>query len=329
MPANLPPFGVSLVSFGSPDPTNNVGSLAAATTAYSVITPDKFTQNSRLAALNDTYNITLALLGFDRVNKGYTIGISTPASSDQVVTTGEGILMRIAQPLPTGMADAIAVAVFLQKGSADPQMVDYAYIDPFTDFSFLLMTEPLRSAFTVPQATLAAATATRQIGSRTGARVIYTPFTPTTGGVRRNHKFTKTDYRPDDSPDSQIPVGTGTDLEFSVYTDDLEILAQAIGGDFTEFTDTDSSVVQQLYSNMYSTVANIDGNRALKVLDPPNNLGVENNNLYLGNVVSNVQDFTEGRLKTEAATVNYLLSAANLDRMLAPFRTGIRWSRRA
>lgn len=329
MPATLPPLGVDQVSFGKPDPTASVPSLAAATVSVSVVTPDVFSKNSSLLPLNGSYKITTALMGFDMTNRGYTLGISSAQSATVSPTLGDGILIRIDSPYPAGMENAIAAAIWVQQGSADPQLTSFGFIDPFTDFSYLLMSRPLRSALMADQAVLGAATATTDLGDRDAKQVIYTDFIPTTRGVRRNHRFTKVPYAPDDSVDSDVITAHGTDMAFSCYTDSLELLAQAIAGDYVQFTDTDSSIVTQLESNLYATTSNVEGNRPLRVLSPPNNLGEEVTTLYVGNVAVNSDDFTEQRLKTEAGTVDFLLKAANFDRLLTPMRTGIRWSRRA
>lgn len=330
MPSNAPSFGVPSVSFSTVDTATSIPSLAAATVTAAALTPTSYNRNSVLAPLSNTgYKVAVALLGFDVINNGYTFNIASPLSSTVTPTVGQGILINIANPLPANMTGAIAAAIFIQKGTASPQLAEFAYIDAIggTQFTHLLMNEPLGSAPQVSSALLAAATSTALLGSRAPKGVLYTPFTPTTRGVKFNRKAIKVPVSPDNGPDYEIVTVRSTDLQFSVLADSLTFLSQALGGDTWTFTDTDSTIVDQMQSDMYAVVANVQGNRPLLIQMPPDHQGKVINRLHMGNLVINQAEFTESRLKNEAFALDFNLQAAALDALMVSMFAGISWAR--
>ena len=329
MPSKAPTFGVPVMYFGLVDEPTAIGSLAATTIAYSVITPSKYRKSSVKKKLSGTYNITLALLGYDIVNKGFTIGISSPASANQVVTSGQGVLCRITSAnFATNMANAIAVAVFVKKGNGNPRMANFSYIDPDTDWSFLVTHEPLAAAVSETQTVLGAATPTDQTGSRVAKGVLYTKKGPTTGGVRFIHRQEQVNVSPDDSTDYTAPTARATDVEFSLMSNAIVDLADIMNGDSVTYTDTNGDTVEQGDNmDIQSIISQLTGNFAIKALQPPDKRGNQVTRLLMGNLITSSSEFTEDYQKSQQFRLDMRLNAASIDELTGAVGTGVLHSR--
>ena len=332
MPSLAPTLGVPKVQLSTVDSTTTVGSLAAATIAYSVLAPTKFRHASSKIPLNGTYKVTIALVGYDIVNRGFTIAISSPQSVGQVVPLGSGILIRIAQPFATSaaganMENAIAVAIFLSKGSGNPRLANFGYIDPDNDFSYLAMYEPLLAAPNDTQATLGAATVTDTFGSRDPKAVVYSNPFRTVGGVRKTHRQEAVRVDQDDAPAYDSPVARAVDLEFSVLSNSLLDLAQLSGGDYQTYLDTNGDTVELADTEIQAITSQLTGNKAIKVLYAPDKLGHQATELFMGNVDVSNAEFVENYQKTEQFRLDQKLVGAPIDGLTGAVGSGISYNR--
>jgi hypothetical protein len=326
MPSDIPGLGVGTIYVQEDTTSGSLPSLAAATIGAAALTPTRFVRSSNLRPVggNGTYKVAVASFGIDRVNGGYTFGIASAVSSGVTPTAGQGINVRIASSEYAALTNvdlAVGFAIFLQKGSASPQLLNIGIVDTSQDFSFLVMTEANPAAAKVSTANLAAATVTTQDGSRAPGGVNFVKHR-TSGGVRRRHRATTVPYTPDDSVDSTLTTARAVDLEFNVLSDGLDDLMLAQGGDFVIYTDTNSQVVSQGAADLYTTTCNISGNKAIKYDMANRTDGSHITCLHIGNVVNNQQEWTEERRKNEASTIPYLLSATSIDRLLVGIQTG-------
>lgn len=328
MSSQVPTFGVPVVSIAADDPDTTLPSLSTATIAASVLTPNRYNRQSINRPLNGSYKAILACFGVDQENGGYTFGIGSTITATLTPTLGQGILVRIAAGgfgALTGIGGSLAIAMFLKKGAADPQLTSYGIFDATQDFSFLLMEEALPSSPRFTAAALATPPGTEdpRAGSREPIGVLFNSLGTTTKGVRFRHKTTTVTVSPDDTVDYPVVTARATDVEFSVLNTELDILMQANGGNFVEFTDTNDNVVQQGASDLYTTAANIRGNQAIMVDMPPNAAGSYISRLHIGNVISNSAEYTEEYLKDAAPSTPLTLVGASLDKLLVPMFNGI------
>lgn len=329
MPSQQPVFGVPTV-FVSEDDTTQLTTMAAVTTAASAVTPSKYTNTQGGKKLSGSYKIAVAPFGRDIVNFGYTFGIPTAFQGMAVsITSGQGLLIRIATGAKPGfMSKTIAMAVFLQKGSADPWLAGYAFIDNSADFAYLQMTEPGADVPTFTTTQLSAGTVVSPSGSRDPYGVTYRKITPTTGGVRFTHRRQKVQVSPDQTLDYEAPTAAATDISFRAYRQGIEDVTYSIGGNFTSFTDTNSDLVELGESDLYTTAAAVEGNRAIKIVMPRQPGGLQQQRLYIGNLTVNSADVTEEYLKTAQAALDFNFTAASYDDLLVPFNTGLFYTRR-
>lgn len=329
MSSIAPTFGVPGVAFSYID-TVTTPSLSAATIAYSIVTPNANTyrKNSTMPKLSGTYKVIVALMGLDDVNRGYGIAESSALSATQTVAAGQGILVNIAT-LPANMAGAVVATIWLQKGSADPKMAAFGFIDPGTQFSCLLMNEPWATAPSAPTAVLIDdAQTNRLLLNRTPKNATYGDYLETTRGVSFNKKTTKIQVAPDSGADYTVTTVRSTDLAFAVMSNDLGSLAQVEAGDTWTFIDSDSTVVDQSQFDLVAIANTIQGNMPLKVVMPPDDRGTVIYELHLGNVQVNTSDFSIKMLKNEPFAIDVLQEAAPLDALTRSMMNGIRWGRR-
>jgi hypothetical protein len=284
--------------------------------------PTKYTNNStrpQLAA--GSYKVQLAPLLFDPLG-GYTFGKATPvASSATTLSAGNGLLIRIAQPWTgfTTLANAIAMCVFIQKGSADPALVDYAFIDAANDFSFMEMEYADAAAPTFQGTFLAGTTTdTTNVGSvRAGECVKYTRMFPTTKGVHYNYGSDGFDTDFDHAPKFTQPTTRSCELNFKLAVNDLASLGLAIGGDYTAYTDSSNSLnYEQLNSNIYSVGNQLKGNSVIYIIEAKQVGGRTPKTLMLGNTLTNSKGFTLDRVKDANAEIDFTCSPAAYDTLL-------------
>lgn len=319
MPKKQSPYGVSRVQLGLKDltvtvPALNATEIIGSSTAATVNRPG--TVRPKLTA--GDYNFWVALMGYDDVNGGYSLARSTATPEDPVtVDSGDFLELYLASPLPSNMGKAIAAAVFLQAGSEDPKMVDWAYIDASREFSWLVTTLGGDNANSIPEATLVGTGETEITGTRTPKGVDWGARLSTTGGVRFRHPKETFTEEPDDSQDFPVAIGSATNVEFSLRGRDLVNLCRSLGYDYVKFTNTASKVIEQASGDLYDIVSQLVGNGAIKVTRPRAGVGGRlETRLFLGNVHANISEVVEDEQKKQSARLDYVLTAANLDYLL-------------
>lgn len=306
--------GVAEVEISQDDPTV-VGSLAAVTMSAALDTPIEFAAKSANKVLSsaETYKVAVGLVGRQSTGKGYTVGITTPLSAALTPAAGQGLKIKILNTdFVNGFNKAITVAIFLQTGSADPQIAGFAYIDPAEDFVYEVFTKPLKKAPSFTSAILTAATANRILGTRSALGVTYEAITPTTGGVRLIHRTSKVTIRPDNVPDFDVVTTRATDIQFSALVADNRHLAGAFGTNYVKFSDG-GQTIEQSESDLVSAIASLNGNRAIRLFMPPDANGDSTIRLYMGNLDINQQDVTENTSKTDQLQIDFNLQAAGVD----------------
>ncbi len=94
----------------------------------------------------DTYAVTLALVGTDPVNGGYTVGKALGAVTGKTIASvGHGLYMNVANNLwPSGFDNAICAAVFLKINAAKYQLAAFTFIDNQYDYNHMIIAKPLR-----------------------------------------------------------------------------------------------------------------------------------------------------------------------------------------
>jgi len=327
--------GVPVVGVGKPDltaalPTSTFGALTTVTAAAKTPVAGSFVKNDGCKLLSGTYTVSISLIGYDNANTGYTVTPCPAFSSAVTPTSGQGILVRLPQAdFLTGMAEAFACAVWVQKGSANAQLARFAYLNPQHDFSCLVMYEPLATVPFIDPVLLQATTANTStyLGSRAPYAITFPSYTPTTGGVKLSHKTTKVNFKPDDTVDYDRVTARATTLKFSVMSNQPAIVANAIGGNTWQYVDTDSTTVTEVESDLYAVSINDAGNLPISVIYPADNQGNVTYGLHFGNLTSNCADFDEDYMKTEPFKMDFDLSNASLDSFLDGLHTGVRFTK--
>ena len=309
--------GVSQMNISQLNPGTAVGSMAASAPTVSVVTADAININSPQTPLvpGENYSLSCALVGYDPINKGYTIGIASPLNAIPVTTVNPLDVLQFHVPmasLPVGAVGAMAAMFFLKVGGADPQACGFGYVNAGMDLNYFVSSKPIMRAPTFPIGTLTAATKAKLLGSRTAEQISWLPFTPTTGGVRLVHKTTQITVRPDDAPDFNVVTTRATDMQFAVLSGDNASIIQAIGGNFTQVT-VGGNTYQITESDIVTAMAQIQGNRAIQVYMPIGSDGHSTIRTYLGNLTANQTDTTELTSKTEQYQIDFHLQAAALD----------------
>ena len=315
-------FGVDLVSFGYPDTVTTSPDISSATVTTTAQAPTRFTNNTtrpQLAA--GSYKVQLAPLLYDPAG-GYTFGKGTPVpGSGTSVSAGQGLLTRIAQPWTgfTTLQNAIAMCVFVSKGSANPVLVEYGFIDPANDFSFMAMTMGDSAAPSFTGAFIAGTTidATNVGSVRAGNCVAYTRMFPTTKGVHYNYNSEGFDVDYDYAPKFNIPTVRSCELDFKLAAVDMYSLSQAIGGDYVQYSDaTNSLTYEQLASSLYSVGNQLKGNSVIYIVEAKQVGGRTPKSLMLGSTLVNNGTFTLDRQKDANAEIDFKCSPAALDTLL-------------
>ncbi len=325
MPAIEILTGVSQVNV-SVDVDTPVPSLAAAVATWDETDYTALRINSpeRPLVAAEPLVMYAAVVARDSVRRGYTVGASTIASASLTPAAEQGVLFHISRTNMNALAgidDMVAMAFFMSVNGAKPRICGFQYIPTDgSDLYHMIYSKPLTRAqqFTETATVhdLTVANANKYLGSRLGVGVNWEPLTPTTGGVRLIHKFDRVPYRPDDAPDAEFRTTQGTDLEFSVISGANEFITQAVGGNFVSF-DTGAGLTlqshEQVATDLYTAMAFVKGNRALRIDMPQSSTGKETTRLMLGNVDFNVVDITEDTSKTDMYRLDFKLQAIAQD----------------
>lgn len=316
MPSRSFRIGVSSVDFPVDD-TTALPSLATLTFTASGTTPTTLDVLDIKPSLDTTatYQVIVGLVGRDATNKGYTVGRCSPSSGNLTITTGQGILVSVANAnWPANFDKAVCAAVFLKKGAADFQLCDFAYIDPSSDFKHMIMAEPLITAPKFTATILQSTTVDEILGDRTPLGTVYRRLAPTTGGVNVERRVDTVEFSPDNSANFQVPTTRSTQITFQLLANDVRDIVTAGAGNFVDYT---SGIrVQEAQMSMQTAAGLITGNRPLKLTMPPDKNGKQEIRLYLGSIRENVAGFTEAWTKNAQNPVQFTFSTVTQDTLL-------------
>jgi hypothetical protein len=329
MPLNQVNYGVPTVQVSTPDPVNSLATMAAVTFAVTSVPAGKILRGSSRTPLPaGTYKVWATLMGYDPQG-GYAMTASTATMTTAVTnTSGNGLLCRIAATNfgATNIITAVSVALWIQVGSANPQLCDFAYVNPSLDFSFLIQYLPSSQAPYTTASVLTGAAADPLLGSiRTPQASLLGTAYETTGGVQFNHQREGFTASPDNSRNFPVTTSRGTDVSFRILNPLLQDSEQVQGGDYLSYTDTDtnSTVIEQGASDLFTTLANMRGNGAILVTYPANNAGRVLRKLVLGCQTVNNDTFTETFQKDAQTELQFTLSSACYDKLLLGMQTTI------
>jgi hypothetical protein len=333
-------FGVPSLQIGGPDPINNLASLVAVTAAFSAVstgtgsaTVQKVQKASNRQSLpTASYKCVATLLGFDPMG-GYATTASTVVQSSAisyVAGTNAGLLFRIANAnwAATGFASAVACALWLVAGSANPQLVDYGLINPALDFSFLVTQMPPSQA---PYSTIEALAATTPdpiglLGStKTPSAELLGIAYETTGGVTLDHKREGFTASPDHSPNFPQTTNRATDISTKILSPVLPSVAQAVGSDYIEYTDSDTNttLIEQVNEDIFQAAVSVLGNGSVLLTYPTTTTGRTLRRKFIGQITTNNVDFQEAFRKDAQTELQVSLVSAALDNLVRGCATGL------
>lgn len=327
MPSNSFRIGVARVQL-SVSTSTALPSLSAVTFTAAAVTPTTTLINDiKLPLPAATYNVIVALVGEDKTNGGYSVGVGTAASANVVLTAGQGILVTILNAdFPANMGKAACAAIFLKQGSADYQLADFAYIDPTTDFKHVVVAKPLITAPFFTAALLNAATADDTLGDRTPTGYDYVNLTPTTGGVQVTRDVTTVTVSPDNTPDFDVATARSTTIAFQLLPNDVLDVVRASAGNYVKYTS--GVVIEEAQQSLATAVAKLIGNKPFKLIMPPDSSGYSEVRLYLGGLIQNQVAFTENWQKAATTPIQYTFATAIQDRLLVDEHVEVIYKRR-
>lgn len=263
------------------------------------------------------YKVLVALVGRDETNGGYTIGASTDVMGmAQTITAGQGLLVKIASgDWPSDFDSAICAAIFLNTGASSMYtLAEFAYIDIDTDFRHMVISKPMTAAPKFAEALLTGSDPNDILGDRSPLGVSYAAITPTSGGVTVTRDVTTVTVAPDNSPDYQIASSRGANITFNSLSNDVKEVVRSTGGDYVKFTDTDD--FEQNAMSMATAVARLSGNASIRLTMPPDNKGLSETRLYLGNLNVTQAQVAEAWVKTAPTLITFNLQTAIQDKMI-------------
>lgn len=324
MPSYSFRVGVADVSL-SVDDTTSVPSLGSLTFTASGTTPTSLLVNDANQALSAslTYQVMIGLVGRDETNGGYTVGTCSPSSGNLSITAGQGILVSVANgDWPANFNKAICAAIFLKEGGSDFKLTEFAYIDSSTDFKHMIKARPLASAAEFTSTLLQSSSSDTTLGDRTPKGVTYRTLSPTTGGVTVTRDVSQVTLSPDNSTDITISTAKTASISFDLLPNDVLDVVSGNAGLYAEYT-SGSLTIKEAQMSLLTAKARITGNRPFKLLLPPDNAGVSEVRLYLGNLTQNQEGNTETWSRDAATPISYSYQAAGLDRLTQNVHTEI------
>lgn len=327
---NSPSIYVPTVSIGSPDfVTSALPGLNSLVFSCSAVTPTTLVQNeirNNLSA-GASYQVMIGLWGYDQANGGWTIGRTSGLSGVVVPTAGQ--VIRVIVPnanWPSGTFGTKIAAIFLKKGSGNPQLCDIAYIDPSNDFNFYIAAEPFSTTPARTTAFLMNASADSTMGSMIPYGMSETSVGVTSGGVNYVRTVTQVTVSPDNAPDYQVVTARGSNLTFNTLQNELVDVVRAISGIYVKAAGDNGSVIENVQQTLITAAAVLKGNRHI-VVDETNSSGTAVKRIYVGNLTVSQTEQTLTRTKTAVALVNYNLQTAATDTLLNGLDSEIAYSR--
>ena len=331
MASLAPTFGVPRVQLSSSVPDTTLDDLNAFVDLdISALAWTKIRKNSPKKKLAGTYFVKIVEMGYDEDNNGFTFGKSTPTVAGQLIGSGEGLLCRIDNgDFDTNMGDCAFIGIFIAKGAGDYRLANLGYMDPDNDFSYMVTGEPLLDALSMTATELDGNTPLDYAGNRTPVAIEYSKRFRTVGGVKINHRMESTKVDQDDACAYDVPVARSADLEFAVLSNNLEDLAQLSAGDYVKYTDSNTDIVELGDSEIQAILSQLKGNKAVKVIYPPNKKGSQVTKVFAGATDVSNAEWVENYQKLEQFRLDQKLIGAPVDDCLGSIGGGVAYVRQA
>lgn len=328
MPSQSFRIGVSTLSL-SLDSSTALPSLASLTFTASAITPTTLLRNDIKNELSTTptYQVILGLVGRDDTNQGYTVGNCSPGSGILSLTSGQVIEVKVPNAnWPSNYNLAAAVAVFLKIGTANFQLAGFAYLDDQNDFSYVIKAKPVINAPKFATSLLQSTTSDTTLGDRAPKGYTFSELSPTTGGVTVTRETNQVNIDPDTGVAFNVAAGRTASISFQLLSNDIIDVVRGNAGDYVEYT-SGGATFKMADMSMTTAVVKTVGNRPLKMTLPPDNAGVQEVRLYLGQLTQNQEGNTEAWTKSAPTPITYTYSPVTLDKLLLSQQTEISYRR--
>ena len=269
----------------------------------------------------DTYQFAVGMVGEDRVNGGYTVGVVSNATGIVSIASATNGL-RVSVPnasLPTYFDEAVCMAVFVKINSSSKfQLCKLAYVDPDGDFDTVILHKPLLSAPKFNFADLHSSLSTNAIlGSRVGYGFTYEVVEPTTQEITERYAVTTVPVSPNNGPDFNIKTSVASGLEFQLLLNDIKDFVNAASGYWAKYNDR--AGVYQIEEGEFALATAqtvLRGNRPIRVTYPPDGQGSAEIGLFLGLLTFNQQELTAAWSKSATTPVRFVFETAILDRLI-------------
>lgn len=328
MPIDSVASGVPTLQISQPDPTGTLTTLASATTTVAEVSVAPRKRSGRPAIPSGAViKAFITWMGYDP-NGGYAMNASTatPGSATTTSAANKGLLLRAASPIPANGANAICAAIWLQIGSANPQLCDFAIINPKLDFSFTVSSLPTPGAPYTTVAKLTGATPDPLLGSsRTPYQSLLTPPYTTTGGVNLRHRTEKYTATPDQALNYPVRLGQATDVITRILNPSMSDAVATLGGDELSYIDTDTATtpIDQYAHDIFTSQPDQTGNQAILITYASDTAQRILRRLFLGQVGTTTDDTEENYKKDAQTELQLSLTAAAQDRLLKGMPTAI------
>lgn len=176
MPAKSQRGGVPVCQYPVPQLTKLIASFANVTVTPTLVSLDDELNTSPETPLpTDTYQVHVGMLAYDKANKGYTIGACSELSPGVALSLTEGQAIKIkilSADIPASARNGAAAAVFLKRGSTNPQLAGYFVMPTSGDFIAYITTLPSVSAPFFTSAVLSPTTLPTTNAENAGAGVV-------------------------------------------------------------------------------------------------------------------------------------------------------------
>ena len=312
-------IGVPSISL-SVDTLLGVGSASALVFSACALTPTDVLVNDVNQPLlaTDTYQVIVGMVGRDGTNKGYTVGQTSISSGDLSVTAGQVIEVKVANAAWStvyGFNKAICAAIFLKINAADFQLVKFAYIPDTDDFTTVIMAKPLRVAPKFASSLLTATTADPILGDRVPLGITYAEITPTTGAFDVKRPVATVTVSPNTSPDFPMVTSRGVSVAFQSLINDIKEFVRAAAGLYAKYN-SGGLVIENAQMSLVTAFAFLRGNRALKIVMPPDQFGAQETRILIGTLAVNNTEINENWSKSGTTPCSFVFDAAPMDSLI-------------
>lgn len=327
MPSESFRIGVAGVSLSVNDSTA-LPSLVTLAVSASAVTPDDLLLNDVNQSLltSTNYQVIVGLIGRDTTNGGYTVGYCSPGTGVLTVTSGQAILIKVANAAwPANYNKAICAAIFIKEGTSDFKLSEFAYIDTSVDFKHLVKARPITGVSEFTSTLLQSTTVDTVLGSRAPLGVTYRTLSPTIGGVTVTRDVASVTVSPDTSTDFTITTARTASIAFQLLPNAIKDVIAGNAGVYAAYTDGGLNI-KEAQMSLNTAKALVTGNKPFKLVLPPDALGVSEVRLYLGLLTQNQQGNTETWSRDNTTPIGYNYSTASLDKLTQNVHTEIVYS---